>query len=60
MNGHTTINIPIDERTLKKAVKEYSRLLKDARTVIDHFVEESIPDKKLRERIKSEVWKRLT
>jgi type I restriction enzyme M protein len=60
MNGHTAIKVPLDDNLLTKAVKEHSHLLKDAKKVVSRFIEESIPNKKLRERVKGEVWKRLT
>jgi len=59
LNGHTTIRIPEDEKLIKKSVEEYSKLLKDAKKLVSEFVDSSIPDKKLRKKVKAEVWRRL-
>ena len=51
-NGHRRIEVPLDEKVLKKAVKEYGKLLKDAEKTIIEFVESSISSNKLRRRLK--------
>ena len=57
--GKTRIPIPEDEKMLKKAVKEREKLLKYARSKVEDFLDEAIVDKKLRERVRSKVFKKL-
>lgn len=59
LNGCTSIKIPTNEAVIKRLVKEYGKLLKDAKKLVSDFVDSSIPDRKLRERVKAEVWRRL-
>jgi type I restriction-modification system DNA methylase subunit len=57
--GKTSIPIPEDENTLKKAVEERGRLLEHARRSVEGFLNEAIADKKLREKVRFEVFRRL-
>jgi len=57
--GKTRIKIPEDEDILKKAVEERGRLLRDAKTKINEFIEEMIADRKLREKVRFEAFRRL-
>jgi type I restriction-modification system DNA methylase subunit len=57
--GKTRIPIPEDEKMLKKAVKEREKLLKYARSRVEDFLDEAIVDKKLREKVRSKVFKKL-
>jgi len=57
--GKTSIPIPEDENTLKKAVEERGRLLEHARKTVEGFLNEAIADKKLREKVRFEVFRRL-
>jgi hypothetical protein len=57
--GKTRILIPEDEKMLKKAVKEREKLLKYARSKVEDFLDEAIVDKKLREKVRSKVFKKL-
>jgi hypothetical protein len=57
--GKTSIPIPEDENILKKAVEERGRLLEHARRKVEDFLNETIADKKLREKIRFNVFKRL-
>lgn len=53
------VTIPTDESVLKKVVKERSRLLRDARARLEEFLNETIADRKLREKIRFEAFRRL-
>jgi type I restriction enzyme M protein len=57
--GKTNIPIPEDENILKKAVEERGRLLEQARRKVEEFLNETIADKKLREKVRFNVFKRL-
>ena len=59
-SGYTSIKVPKDEYRIKKVVQEYDKSLKDVRRLVDSYVEASVPDRKLRDRVKAEVWRRLT
>jgi len=59
MNGVRNIRIPKEERMVEKAVDEYSSTLRAARKAINEFLESSVPDRRLRQKVKDEVWKRL-
>jgi type I restriction-modification system DNA methylase subunit len=59
LNGYTSIKIPKDENLLWKAVEEYENSLKETRKLVSDYVDSCIPDRKLREKIKHEVWRRL-
>jgi len=57
--GKTNIPIPEDKNILEKAVEERGKLLRDARKVVEDFLNETITDKKLREKVRFEVFRRL-
>jgi hypothetical protein len=57
--GKTSIPIPEDENILKQAVEERGRLLEHARRSVEGFLNEAIADKKLREKVRFEVFRRL-
>lgn len=57
--GKTSIPIPEDENILKQAVEERGRLLEHARRSVESFLNEAIADKKLREKVRFEVFRRL-
>jgi hypothetical protein len=57
--GKTRITIPTDEDVLKKAVEERTKLLKDARARLEEFFNETIADRKLREKVRFEAFRRL-
>jgi len=59
MNGHTRIELPIDNEVLRKAVEEYKPQIDETRENLNAFLESLIPDKKLRRRIYGEVWQRI-
>jgi len=57
--GKLEYHIPKDEKVLKKAVEERSRILREARTKIEKFLNEMITDKKLRKKTCFEIFKKL-
>jgi type I restriction-modification system DNA methylase subunit len=57
--GKTRIPIPLDEDVLKKAVEERGKLIRDAKAKIEEFLNETIVDRKLKEKVRIEVFKRL-
>jgi type I restriction-modification system DNA methylase subunit len=57
--GKTKITIPIDESVLKKAVEDRSRLIRNAKAKLEEFLNETLADRKLREKVKFEVFRRL-
>jgi len=57
--GKTRIPIPEDNNILEKAVEERGRLLRDARKAVEDFLNETIADKKLREKVRFEVFRRF-
>jgi hypothetical protein len=59
INGHTKIRIPLDKSLVEKAVKEYEPLLRETKKRISDFLEATVPDRKLREKVKDVVWERL-
>ena len=60
LNGKTTVKIFKDERLIREAVREYGSLLRQVKERINEYLESTIPDRKLRKRIKDNVWKKLT
>ncbi len=60
LNGKTTIKIFKDEKLIERAVRDYGSLLREAKKRINEYIESTIPDRKLRKRIKDDVWKKLT
>ena len=60
LNGKTTVKIFKDEKLIREAVREYASLLREVKKRINDYLESTIPDRKLRKRIKDEVWKKLT
>jgi len=59
MNGHTRIRMPLDEGILEKAVKEYEPILRETKKRISEFLKDTIPDRKLREKVEDIVWRKL-
>jgi type I restriction-modification system DNA methylase subunit len=59
LSGYTSIKIPKDDSIIKKAVEEHDRSLREVGKIINEYVESSVPDRKLRDKIKHEVWRRL-
>jgi hypothetical protein len=57
--GKTRVTIPTDEDVLKRAVEERTKLLKDARARLEEFLNETIADRKLREKVRFEAFRRL-
>ena len=57
--GKTRIIIPTDEDMLRRAVEERTKLLKDARAKLEEFLNETIADRKLREKVRFEAFRRL-
>jgi len=57
--GKNRIRIPKDEGILRRAVQQRGKLLRDAKTKVEDFLQETIADKKLREKVRFEVCKRL-
>lgn len=60
LNGKTTVRIFKDEKLIERAVREYGSLLREVKKRINEYLESTIPDRKLRARIKNDVWKKLT
>ena len=60
LNGKTTIKIFKDEKLIERAVRDYGSFLREVKKRINEYVESTIPDRKLRKRIKDDVWKKLT
>jgi len=59
LSGYTSIKVPKNENVIKKAIKNYEKTIRETKKLVNDYVESSVPDKKLRDRIKSEVWRRL-
>jgi type I restriction-modification system DNA methylase subunit len=57
--GKTEIMIPEDENILRRAVEERGKFLRDARARLDEVLKEMITDKKLREKVRYEAFRRL-
>jgi type I restriction-modification system DNA methylase subunit len=57
--GKTRVTIPTDEGVLRRAVEERAKLLKDARARLEEFLNETIADRKLREKVRFEAFRRL-
>lgn len=53
------IKIPKDEKELKTIVKEYGENFKEIEEKIKNCLERTIPDRKLRDRVGTEVWRRI-
>jgi len=60
LNGKTTVKIFKDEKLVREAVRSYASLLREVKKRINEYLESTIPDRKLRNRIKDDVWKKLT
>jgi hypothetical protein len=60
LNGKTVVRIPKDEPLILKAVTEYKPILEEAMKRISEYLESTIPDNKLRDKVKDEVWLRIT
>lgn len=59
LNGNRTIKLPKDGILLKRAVDTYNSIFENLKNKINEILKDSIPDKKLRERINIAVWKKL-
>lgn len=59
MNGHRVIKIPLDDRVVEKAVKEYESVLEEFKKRINDLLEVAIPDSKVRAEINDIVWRRI-
>jgi type I restriction-modification system DNA methylase subunit len=57
--GKTSIPLPEDENVLRKAVQEREKLLIDAKKIVEGFLNEAIADKKLKEKVSFEVFRKL-
>jgi len=57
--GRNRIPIPEDENVLKRAVEERTKILSGARVKVEEFLNEVIADRKLREKVRFEVFRRL-
>jgi len=57
--GKTRVSIPKDEEAVKKIVEEYGKLVKDAKKLVEDFINETITDRKLREKVRFKVRERL-
>jgi len=57
--GKTRIPIPLDEDVLRKAVEERGKLIRDAKAKIEEFLNETMVDRKLKEKVRIEVFRRL-
>jgi hypothetical protein len=57
--GKTRISIPLDEDVLRNAVEERGKLIRDAKTKIKEFLNETMVDRKLREKVRFETFRRL-
>jgi hypothetical protein len=60
LNGKTVVKIPEDESLILKAVSEYRPILEEALKRIDEYLESTIPDNKIRNKVKDDVWLRIT
>lgn len=60
LNGKTTVKIFKDEKLIREAVRAYASRLREVKKRINEYLESTIPDRKLRKRIKDDVWKKLT
>jgi type I restriction enzyme M protein len=60
LNGKTTVKIFKDEKLVTESVRAYASLLREVKKRINEYLESTIPDRKLRKRIKDDVWKKLT
>jgi hypothetical protein len=57
--GRNRIPIPEDENVLRRAVEERTKILSGARVKVEEFLNEVIADRKLREKVRFEVFRRL-
>ena len=57
--GKTRVSIPKDEEAVKRIVEEYGKLVKDAKKLVEDFINETITDRKLREKVRFKVRERL-
>lgn len=59
LNRQTRIRIPTDKETLQSNLKSYAKVFKKMEEKIEELSKAYIPDKKLREKVKDEVWKKI-
>jgi len=59
LNGHTTVMVPKERAEVKKAVEDYGNAFEKTEKKINEILGDSIPDRKIREKVKSAVWKKL-
>jgi len=60
LNGKTIVKIPEDESSILRAVSEYRPVIEEALKSIDEYLNLTIPDNKLRNKVKDEVLSRIT
>jgi type I restriction-modification system DNA methylase subunit len=60
MNGRRVFDMPLDKQILHNAVKRYGKILGDVKRTISKFAEGSVSGVKLRKRIKTELWRKVT
>ena len=59
LNGNSVVRIPSDEDVLKKATKEYGKLLSEIRTTAEKTLNEFVPDKKVKEQVRREIIRKI-
>ena len=59
MDGSTKVEIPKDKRIVKKSVKEYKKAFKSVESRVNRHLVRFIPDRKLRKKVETEIWKRI-
>jgi len=59
LNGNQLVKIPIDIEILKKVVKEYGDLVNEIRAKAKEILNEFVPDRKLKQKIESEIERRI-
>jgi type I restriction-modification system DNA methylase subunit len=57
--GKTKISIPEDENILRRAVGERNRILEEAKAKVEELLSEMVVDKKLKDKIRSKIFKKL-
>lgn len=59
LNGNRVVRIPNDENVLKKATKEYGKLLNEIKTKAEKTLDEFVPDKKIKEQVRKEIIRKI-
>lgn len=57
--GRTELHIPSDTKLLERAVKEFNHKFNELEGKITTTIQSLIQDKKIKERVKNEIWKKL-